>query len=66
MTAKQIARPFRLEREGHNFDVPTYASFVAASLAADKWREANPGKWWQIVERLNVSGTKRKIVEASK
>lgn len=62
---KPIARPFRLEREGLYFDVPTYATQSAADGAAGVWSTRHPGKRWRVVERLNKSGSRRRVVASS-
>lgn len=67
MADKTIARPFRLEREGIlRFSVPTFKHRISAVLRAQDWASANPGKLWRVVERLNKSGSKRRIVASSR
>lgn len=66
MANKTIARPFRLEREGHHFDIPTFKYRAMACIRAQDWSRANPGKWWRVVERLNKSGYKRRVVASSR
>jgi hypothetical protein len=43
-----MKRPYRLEKEGLPFDVPTYASEEGARKAAEK---LPPGQRWKIVVR---------------
>ena len=52
-----MKREFRLEKDGHHFDVPTYATRDAALLAV---RKLPPGIRWKIVHRR--SRTEREVV----